>query len=102
AGKRPWLAGLLSALVPGLGHGYAGAWDAAAVALVLDGVLIGSTIELARRELWFTAGATGLAASVFYVGNILSAADLAERRNAVAAAPAWEELERVLVPEAWP
>lgn len=99
---RPWLAGALSAILPGLGQVYAGSWRGAAVALVLNAVLIGATTELVWRRLYFTAGAAGVAASIFYVGNILNAADLARRENEQAARPYEEALERTLVPEAQP
>jgi hypothetical protein len=59
-------------------------------------------LELARRRLPFTAGAAGLAASFFHVGNVINAADLARRRNETAAAPLRLQLERALVPEAHP
>jgi hypothetical protein len=39
---------------------------------------------------------------VFYVGNILNAADLAVRRNDVASRPSYRALEELLVPEASP
>jgi hypothetical protein len=100
--KRPWLAGTLSAVVPGLGQAYAGSWESAAVSFVLNGVLIGATVELARREFYAASTVTGLAGSVFYVGSILSAADLARRRNERAAEPALRELEHLLVPELFP
>ena len=100
--RRPWLAGTLSALLPGLGQVYAGSWQGAAVAFVLNAVLIGATAELAWRRLYISAGATGVAASIFYVGNVLNAADLARRRNEQAARPYEEALERILIPEAHP
>jgi hypothetical protein len=101
-GKRPWLAGTLSAVVPGLGQAYAGSWESAAVSFVLNGVLIGATVELARRDFYAASTVTGLAGSVFYVGSILSAADLARRRNERAAEPERRALERLLVPERFP
>ena len=54
--------------------------------------------ELAYNDLYFSAGATGLAVSVFYVGNILNAVDLAERRNEVASAPYRRALTELLLP----
>lgn len=101
-GKRPWLAGTLSAVVPGLGQAYAGSWESAAVSFVLNGVLIGATVELARRDFYAASTVTGLAGSVFYVGSILSAADLARRSNERAAEPERRALERLLVPERFP
>jgi hypothetical protein len=100
--RRPWLAGVFSAFLPGAGQAYAGSWQGAAVAFVLNAALIGATVELAHRRMYFSATAAGTAASIFYLGNIINAADLAQRRNERAAAPAREALERLLVPEAYP
>jgi hypothetical protein len=100
--KRPWLAGLLSAVVPGAGQAYAGSWSAAGVSLLLNGVFIGATVELATRRLFLPAAATGLAASFFYTGNIVNAVDLADKRNERASAAPYLDLERRLVPEARP
>jgi hypothetical protein len=100
--RRPWLGGLLSAVLPGAGQAYAGSAAAAAAAFVLNAVFISGTVELARHELYATAVAAGMTASFFYVGNVLSAIDLATRRNARAAEAPFEALERMLVPEAHP
>ncbi len=97
--RRPWLAATLSALLPGAGQVYAGSVQGAAVAFVLNAVAIGATVELVRQEMYWTSALTGVAASIVYVGSIVNAADLARRRNDVAAASAREPLERVLVPE---
>jgi hypothetical protein len=99
---RPWLAGTLSAILPGLGQVYAGSWRGAAVALVLNSLFIGATVELAWRRLYITAAAAGVAASIFYVGNVLNAVDLARRENEQGARPYADALERTLVPEAYP
>ncbi len=100
--RRPWLGGVLSALLPGAGQVYAGSWQGAAVTFALNAVFIGATVELGRRRLWGTAAAAGMAASFFYVGGITNAADLARRRNETTAAPIGEDIERRLVPEAYP
>lgn len=97
--RRPWLAGLLSAVLPGSGQVYAGSWQGAAVAFVLNSVSIAATVELARNELYVSSALTGTVASVFYVGSILNAADLAAHRNDVASAGPREDLERQLFPE---
>lgn len=97
--KSPFLAGALSALLPGAGQVYNGSFESAAVAFALNAVLIGATVELARKDLPFAATTTGLAASVFYVGNILNAADLSSRKNDRASSRFREEVERVLLPE---
>jgi hypothetical protein len=100
--RSPALAGVLSAVLPGSGQAYAGSWEGGALALVLNAVSIGATVELARRDLAVSAALTGTAASIFYVGSILNAADLARRRNEIAGEPHRAGLERLLVPEAWP
>jgi TM2 domain-containing membrane protein YozV len=97
--KSPAFAGVLSALIPGAGQLYAGSLQAAAVTLVLNGLFIGATVELARDEHYFTAAAAGTAASFFYVGGIMNAVDLARRRNDIAQEPHREALEDLLVPE---
>ena len=100
--KRPWLAAGMSVVLPGAGQAYAGSWQGAAVAFLMNAFLIGASVELVSHKLYLSAGAAGLAASFFYVGNVLNAADLAARRNEMAAAPARLELERQLLPEAHP
>lgn len=97
--KSPAVAGVLSALVPGAGQLYAGSLQAAAVTLVLNGLFVAATVELARNEYYFSAAATGTAASFFYVGGIMNAVDLARRRNSIAQEPHREALENMLVPE---
>lgn len=97
--KSPAVAGVLSALVPGAGQLYAGSLQAAAVTLMLNGLFVAATVELARNEYYFSAAATGTAASFFYVGGIMNAVDLARRRNSIAQEPHREALENVLVPE---
>jgi hypothetical protein len=100
--RRPWLAATLSAVLPGAGQAYAGSWQGAAVAFALNGLLISATVELAWKRLYLAASAAGAAASFFYVGNVINAADLATRRNEMAAAPARLALESRLLPEAHP
>lgn len=98
-GKHPALAGVLSAVLPGAGQVYAGSWQAAAVTFVLNGLFVTATVELARDGHYFTAAAAGTAASFFYVGGIMNAVDLAQRRNELASKPHAADLERLLVPE---
>lgn len=97
--KSPALAGVMSAVLPGSGQLYAGSLQAAAVTFVLNSLFIGATVELARDKEYVTAAAAGTAASVFYLGGIINAADLARRRNRIAQQPYADELEELLVPE---
>jgi hypothetical protein len=98
-GKSPAFAGILTAILPGLGQLYAGSLQAAAVTFVLNGLFIAATVELVRDEKYFTAAAAGTAASFFYVGGIMNAVDLARRRNERASEPSRAALEKLLVPE---
>jgi hypothetical protein len=97
--KSPALAGVMSAVLPGSGQLYAGSLQAAAVTLVLNSLFIGATVELARDKDYVTAAAAGTAASVFYLGGIINAADLARRRNRIAQQPYADALEELLLPE---
>ena len=100
--KSPLWAGTLSAVLPGAGQAYAGAWDGALLSLALNALAIGATVELGRKHLYVSAALTGTAASIFYVGNILDAADLARRKNRLGQDLAREQAEILLVPEASP
>ena len=97
--KSPWLAGILSSVVPGAGQAYAGSWQGAAVSLLLNGIFITATVELAQNDLYFASATTGMAASIFYVGNILNAVDLVKRFNEGATSKRRMRLENLLIPE---
>ncbi len=81
--KRAWLAGLLSAVLPGLGQLYAGRWIDAVVAFLVNGALIAGTILLALPPTSSVVGALvlGAFASGFYGGNIYNAVSDAQRAN---------------------
>ena len=70
--KQPWVAGTLSALVPGLGKVYAGNVGEGVAAFLITGSLMAVTAENWIKEgptNWKTIAA-GLLSTVFYVGNI--------------------------------
>lgn len=70
--KQPWVAGTLSALVPGLGKVYAGNLGEGVAAFLVTGSLMAVTAENWIKEgptNWKTIAA-GLLSAVFYVGNI--------------------------------
>lgn len=79
--RSPVLAGVLSGVVPGLGQAYVGAWQSAAVSLVLNALFLGTTIELYRQGLPFAGSAAALVFSVTYAGNIINAAESAAHFN---------------------
>ncbi len=72
------------------------------MSFVLNSVLIATTVEFARRELYWAAGTSGLIASVFYIGGIMNAADLANRENTRASSVPEAALTRLLLPELTP
>jgi len=92
----------LSALLPGAGQLYAGSYQGAAMSFLLNSVLIATTVEFARHDLYWAAGTSGLVASVFYIGGIINAADLASRENTRAASVPEATLTRMLLPELTP
>jgi hypothetical protein len=97
--RSPVVAGIASALIPGLGQAYVGSWQAAGIALVLNALFLATTVELARHDLWAASAASGLVFSVTYIGNILNAIAAAETVNQVQSAPYERELKQKLFPE---
>jgi hypothetical protein len=95
----PAMTGLLSALLPGAGHARLGLWSDAALAFTLNAVSIGATVELARARLVFPAIASGLVASLFYVGAIVSSASIARQRNENDRADRIATLDAIVFPE---
>lgn len=79
--KSAGLAAGLSAVLPGAGQVYAGSYQSAAVAFLLNALFLSATLELNHKELHATALASGLVFSVAYVGNILNAAHTATVYN---------------------
>jgi hypothetical protein len=79
--KSPSLAALYSALLPGAGHIYLGAYQSAAVVFAFN-VLTGlSTIEFANKHLTAPAIVSGVLFSIFYAGGIYSSYDGAVKMN---------------------
>lgn len=79
--RSPTVAGVMSAVIPGSGQAYAGAWSDGLAALLVNGALIGAGWQLAQRDQWFAVGAVGLFELGFYGGNIMSAVNNAKRFN---------------------
>jgi putative component of membrane protein insertase Oxa1/YidC/SpoIIIJ protein YidD len=79
--KSRWLAGSLSAVLPGAGQLYAGRPEDAAVAFFTNAVLIGATAYAWHQHERATAGALGFVAFGFYVGNIYGGVNAAEKHD---------------------
>ncbi len=79
--KSPLTAGILSALFPGAGHAYAGNWDNAFGAFILNAVFGGLTAYSIYKKEWIYAGFFGFIEAGWYTGNIVSAGQEARYRN---------------------
>jgi len=79
--KSPLTAGILSAIVPGSGHMYAGHYGDGATALLLNGLFIAGTVVAIQQENYAVAGVVGIIGLPFYIGNIYGAANAATKWN---------------------
>jgi hypothetical protein len=97
--KSPWVAGGLSALLPGAGQVYNGQYQSALVSLLLNSLLLSATIELSQKSLPLTSLTSGFVFSVLYVGNIISSAQTSQRMNESLSAPVDAKLNQLLFPD---
>ena len=79
--RSPVAAGMLSAVVPGLGHAYAGDPWAGAGALALNGVFLWATVEAFRADHPALGVVLAAAESIWYGGAIFGAVAEAQRFN---------------------
>ena len=77
--RSPAGAAVLSAILPGAGQAWAGDWQDAAAALVVNGLFAAGTVELARTEQVPGAVVLGLVGATFWGGNVMAATDSARR-----------------------
>jgi tetratricopeptide (TPR) repeat protein len=81
ARKSPLAAGILSAVVPGSGHVYAGHYGDGITSLFLNGLFIAGTVMSVKQENYAVAGIVGTIGVPFYIGNIYGAANAATKYN---------------------
>lgn len=79
--KSPAVAALLSALIPGAGHIYAGHYGDGMTSFFLNGLFIAGTVIAAQQENYAVAGVIGGIGLPFYLGNIYGAANAATKWN---------------------
>lgn len=79
--KSPVTAGVLSALLPGAGHIYAGHYGDGLTSFFLNGLFIAGTVVAIRQENYAVAGVVGAIGLPFYIGNIYGAANAATKWN---------------------
>lgn len=100
--KAPWVAGTLSAILPGAGQAYVGAWSSGLYSFVLNSLFLATTMELQREGLYAASLVSGLVFSVTYVGGILSANQAAYLYNKSRLEPQEKEKFQELFPELVP
>jgi outer membrane protein assembly factor BamD (BamD/ComL family) len=79
--KNPVTAGVLAALMPGLGHAYVTRYRDAAIAFILNGLFIWATVEAFDGGHDALGAILGLLELGWYTGNIYSAANVAVKYN---------------------
>ena len=77
--KSPLVAGVMSALIPGSGHIYAGHYGDGVTAFFLNGLFIAGTVAAVHQENYAVAGVVGVIGLPFYIGNIYGAANAATK-----------------------
>ena len=96
--KKPWLAGLASGLLPGLGQVYNGNYQSAAISFALNSLLLAAALELNKKDLNASALAAGLFFSITYTGNILGSIESARTINRNNTQPYLEEQRQKIIP----
>jgi tetratricopeptide (TPR) repeat protein len=79
--RSPALAGLLSGLLPGSGHLYAGAPKDGLLAFLVNGALIAASVGAWDQQVYGVAGVVSVVALTFYLGNIYGAVNSAHLAN---------------------
>ena len=97
--KKPWLAGILSAIVPGAGQAYNGNFQSAVFSFVLNSIFLSATIELHREKMGAAALASGMLFSVVYLGNIMGSMESSHSLNENHQRPDRERLRDQVFPE---
>jgi hypothetical protein len=102
--KSPWLAGLLSALVPGLGHVYLGQPLIGLSAFGWNALFIAATADTLRRQLWGVSAVLGFLELLWYGGAVYGAVSGANKYNRDAELNQIDELKARFdpAPTSWP
>lgn len=97
--KKPWVAGVLSALVPGAGQIYNGNYQSAIYSFILNSLFLSAAIETQNKGLYATSLTTATVFSIVYLGNILNSIQGAEALNARERAMEEAQLQKKYFPE---
>ena len=98
--KKPWLAGVLSAVIPGAGQLYTGRYLDALISFIVTGALIAGTVVFALPQNRSVGGAIALGSLGlgFYAGGIVNAVTDAFSINEKRYADFSEDLNKTLLP----
>ncbi|MFZ4402631.1 MAG: hypothetical protein ACOYOK_00890 [Pseudobdellovibrionaceae bacterium] len=97
--KKPWLAGSMSAILPGLGQVYNGNYQSAAISFVLNSLFLATALELSNKGLNTSAVAAGLIFSFTYTGNILSSIESSKQINLQHQKEGLDQLRKEKIPD---
>jgi hypothetical protein len=97
--KSPALAGVMSAVIPGAGQAYVGAWQSAAYSFLINALFLSAAIELQNKGLYATSLSAGVVFSVTYIGGIISSVQSAKTYNKNQTAPLESKMYQDLFPE---
>jgi hypothetical protein len=97
--KKPWLAGAMSAVIPGAGQVYNGNYQSAVFSFLINALFLSASIELSRQGLPATSAVSGTIFSIVYVGNILGSMQSSQLLNEKAHQNKRSELRQHYFPE---
>lgn len=100
--KTPWVAGSLSALLPGAGQVYNGNYQSAAFSFILNALFLTATLSFMDQHMDGAAITSGMLFSVVYVGAISGSARDARLLNEMAQKEGKESLRKKYFPELEP
>lgn len=98
--RAPWLAGTMSAVLPGAGHFYAGRYRDGVMAFAVNALFIGGAVIAYDHEQYPLAGALAGTEIFWYGGSVVGAVNAADRHNRRADSLHYKTLERKWVPTA--
>jgi tetratricopeptide (TPR) repeat protein len=79
--KNPVCAGVLAAIVPGLGHAYVSRYKDATIAFLLNGLFIWAAVESFHEDHEVLGGILAFLELGWYTGNIYSAMNVTHKHN---------------------
>lgn len=79
--RSPFLAGGLSAIIPGAGYAYCHYWGTGITSLLINGLLVWTFSDALKKEQYGLASLTGFVGIGWYVGNIKGSARAAKKYN---------------------